>query len=68
MNSKDNPAIIYHTHRVPDLWHYRPQYNEDGSEKHIVLNGARFHVLSYSSDGVRCSEPNCELNTRHTDE
>jgi len=46
-------------------WHYEPEYNADGTEKHICCDGARFHVLSYSADGVRCSEPKCELNKRH---
>lgn len=30
--------------------------------KHIVFEGARFHVLSYSTKGVHCSEKNCEIN------
>ena len=39
-----------------------PEYNADGTEKHIFCDGARFHVLSYSTNGVRCSEPKCEMN------
>lgn len=30
--------------------------------KHVNCNGARFHVLSYSTEGVSCSEPNCIVN------
>ena len=47
---------------VPDLWIYDPEYNDDGTEKHIVCDGARFHVVSWDANGARCSEPNCEMN------
>lgn len=50
--------------KVLDEWNYEREYNKDGSEKHIVADGARYHVLSYSNKGVRCSEPNCEVNKR----
>ena len=30
--------------------------------KHIVCDGAGYHVLSWDSYGERCSEPNCEVN------
>ena len=46
----------------PDLWNYESEYKEDGSEKHIHLNGARFHVPFWDSKGQGCSEPNCEIN------
>ena len=55
-------GVIYETIKQPNLWHYRPEYNKDGTEKHIVCEGARFHVLSYSTQGVHCSEPNREIN------
>ena len=55
-------GVIYETIKQPNLWHYRPEYNKDGTEKHIVCEGARFHVLSNSTQGVHCSEPNCEIN------
>ena len=55
-------GIIMRSVPVVDKWRYEPEYNPDGTEKHIVCDGARFHVLSYSSKGVRCSEPNCEIN------
>jgi hypothetical protein len=30
--------------------------------KHITQEGARFHVISWDSNGRRCSEPMCEVN------
>ena len=48
----------------PSLTRYEPEYNEDGSEKHVCLDGARFHSSSWLSDGEHCSEPNCEINHR----
>jgi hypothetical protein len=36
--------------------------NEDGHLRHIHCEGARFHVISYSTEGRRCSEPECEVN------
>jgi len=44
--------------QIVDLWNYMPEMNKDGTEKHIVCDGARYHVLSYSEKGTRCSEPN----------
>jgi len=39
---------------------------EDGWIKHVSCNGARWHVQSWSTDGVkcttRCSEPRCIIN------
>lgn len=29
---------------------------------HVNCNGARWHVLTYSTDGIKCSEPNCIVN------
>lgn len=55
-------GIRYQTFQVPDLYSYDREYNEDGTEKHIMCEGARYHVLSYSTQGVRCSEPKCEMN------
>lgn len=44
-------------------WGHVPEYNDDGTEVHIVCEGARFHVISYIGGlGQRCSEPNCEIN------
>lgn len=55
-------SLRYKNVQIVDLWRYTPEFNADGTEKHEVCSGARFHVLSYSSKGVRCSEPNCEIN------
>ena len=30
--------------------------------KHIVREGARYHVVSWSNLGRHCSEPRCEIN------
>lgn len=61
-------GVIMRKTEYPDLHRYEPEYNEDGTEKHIVCDGARFHVVSWSGglDGARerCSEPNCEINRR----
>lgn len=47
---------------VPDLYRYKREFYADGTERHIICDGARYHVLSYCTDGVRCSEPKCEYN------
>lgn len=57
-------GIIYDAYNVPDLHRYEPEFNEDGTEKHIRCEGARYHVLSYTSMGIRCSCANCEINKR----
>lgn len=58
-------GLIKHKHTVEtiDLHNYDPEYNEDGTEKHIVYNGARFHVVSYTMLGQVCSVKNCEINS-----
>jgi len=55
-------GVIFHTETKPDLYYYKPEFNLDGTEKHIVCDGARFHVVSYSTEGRRCSCENCEIN------
>jgi hypothetical protein len=55
-------GIIYETIQVPSLHNYDPEYNDDGTEKHIILDGARFHVISWCSKGEQCSVENCEIN------
>jgi hypothetical protein len=30
--------------------------------KHVHCDGARFHVLAYSTKGIHCSEPDCIYN------
>ena len=34
--------------------------------KHITKEGSREHVISWSSEGRRCSEPNCEVNKKQS--
>lgn len=59
-------GVIYETIKRPNLWSYEPEYNEDGTEKHITQDSARYHVVSYFMRGnklvVRCSCENCEFN------
>ena len=57
-------GIIYETYQRPNLISYTPEWNEDGTEKHIKCDGARYHVISYSSNGMKCSCENCEVNKR----
>ena len=57
-------GVKYGTVSVPDLWTYETEYNEDGTEKHIVCGGARYHVFSYTTEGTGCSCANCEINKR----
>lgn len=35
---------------------------EDGWIKHVNCEGARFHVIHWSTQGQHCSEPNCIIN------
>ena len=37
---------------------------EPGWINHIICEGARWHVLTYSADGMKCSEPRCIINKR----
>jgi len=59
-------GILYETIKRPNLFFYEAEFNEDGSEKHISCDGARFHVVIWNSaDGRQCSEKNCEINKTH---
>lgn len=55
-------GVIYEDVKVPDLMNYIPEYNNDGTEKHITCEGAYYHVLMWDQNGMRCSCENCELN------
>jgi len=59
-------GAIFREVKVLDPWNYKPEFNDDGTEKHIAQDGARYHVISYhgSTKGsyIRCSNPNCEIN------
>jgi hypothetical protein len=30
--------------------------------KHMVKEGSRSHVIHYDTNGMHCSEPDCEIN------
>jgi hypothetical protein len=55
-------GLIVDIYEVPNLYRYVPEFNRDGTEKHIDLDGARFHVITYCGGGRRCSVENCEIN------
>ena len=48
---------IPHPFKVP-----REPASDPDYIKHVYCEGARFHVISYSDKGRRCSEPNCIIN------
>ena len=59
-----------HTVLVPKTLTFEPEYYKcprcgDEIEKHIVCEGARFHVMHWDSKGTHCSEPKCVVNHRH---
>lgn len=35
-----------------------------GPQKHVVCEGARYHIPYWIGSGMKCSEPNCEINER----
>jgi hypothetical protein len=47
---------------MKDIWEYKRKFNSDGTEKHVVKEGARYHVIAYDTLGRICSESNCEIN------
>ena len=58
-----------HTILEPKTLYFKPEYHKCHKcgkklEKHIVCEGARWHVLSWDTNGVHCSAPNCEKNHR----
>lgn len=40
---------------------------KDGWIKHVRCRGARFHVLSFTTLGKKCSEKNCIINKYYQD-
>jgi hypothetical protein len=49
-------------------WENLPQItNPDGTLKHTRKEGSRKHVVTYSTQGRHCSEPNCEINKKATE-
>lgn len=58
-------GAIFDTVKVLNPWRYEPEFNADGTEKHIVQDGARYHVISYHDGvGMVCSCKNCEVNRK----
>lgn len=55
-------GVITNTIEVIDLHNYIPEYNKNGTEKHIICDGARFHVTYWDTNGSHCSIKNCEVN------
>lgn len=58
-----------HTILVPKTLSFKPEYYDCPDcgkklEKHIICEGARFHVLSWDSNGSHCSCERCEINHR----
>ncbi len=52
---------------VPKTLTFRPEYRKcphchNRIQKHIICEGARWHVLSWDSAGRHCSEADCEDN------
>lgn len=39
-----------------------PAEEDEDYIKHVHCEGAHFHVLSYTNNGIRCSEPKCIKN------
>ena len=56
-----------HTVLVPKTVFFKPEYRKcthcgEQIQKHIVCEGARWHVYSWDNNGTHCSEPDCEDN------
>lgn len=52
---------------VPERLVFGPEYRKcpickQRIQKHIICEGARWHVHSWDSNGRHCSEPDCEDN------
>ena len=55
------PDSIY-LEAMPTASPHVPAESDSSYIKHVHCNGARFHVISYHSDGMKCSEPRCIMN------
>lgn len=60
-------ADVSHTVLVPKTLVFRKETTKCHScdeviEKHIVCEGARFHVKHWDSNRPHCSAPDCEVN------
>lgn len=59
--------VYHHTILEPKTLTFEAEYYKcphchKRIQKHIRCEGARWHVKSYSSLGIRCSESDCEVN------
>lgn len=59
-------VLLAHSAAVSQPFYFPPR--EPASDprfiKHVICEGARFHVLSYTTIGTHCSEPSCIINKR----
>ena len=55
------PDSIYLT-KMPTAAPHLPAESDPNYIQHVHCNGARFHVLSYTTDGAKCSERQCIIN------
>jgi len=55
-------GILYNIIKIPNLYNYESEFNKDGTEKHIICEGAYYHIPSWNINGIHCSEQNCEVN------
>ena len=44
--------------------HIPQEYNSNGTLKHVIKEGARYHVKYYDSLRIHCTEKNCEINKK----
>jgi hypothetical protein len=65
----DQPGCLFpqlHRHQPmlgPEAFEFVPVIPVGGGWiKHIVREGARYHVVSWSTLGRQCSDPRCEIN------
>jgi hypothetical protein len=59
--------MYQHTILEPKTLYFEPEYRtcphcHKRIQKHIVCNGARWHVHRWDSNGTHCSEQDCEDN------
>ena len=59
--------MFSHVVLTPKTIHFAPEYyicDHCGKkiQKHIICEGARFHVISWTTDNTICSEDDCEIN------
>jgi len=60
-------GIIINTVEIVDLNNYTPEYYNclgcgEEVEKHLIQDGAYFHVLWYGGKGIHCMKKKFEIN------